>query len=176
MPRSVDEDDRFGRGAEEARVRALLDRLPTRGGVLVVSGEAGIGKSSLLRGLRAEALSGAASSSVGTAAPSRPPAAPYRSWRAAVEALAARRRRSTPDARGPDQESAGALLATHLGELDRLRAGTEPAVIVIDDLQWADDATLSLLGFLAPELERLRILLGVGVRRAGVADLAPRRS
>ena len=44
-------------------------------------------------------------------------------------------------------------------------------MLVIDDLQWADDATLSLLGFLGPELESLRILLAVGraahrIRRA----------
>ena len=44
-------------------------------------------------------------------------------------------------------------------------------MVVIDDLQWADDATLSLLAFLAPELERLRIVVSVGVRRAGTGEL-----
>ena len=72
---------------------------------------------------------------------------------------------------GPQDEAAGVLLATHLGALDRLAARTAPAVVVIDDLQWSDDASLSLLAFLAPELERLRILLAVGVRRTG--PLAP---
>ena len=161
----VDEGDRFGRVDEAAEARALLDRLPTRGGVLVVSGEAGIGKSTLLRGLRAEAVSRGiavgwdrcAESAVG---------APYRSWRSAVKALLPDGSIHT-DVLGADEEAAGALLATQLGELDRLRARSEPGVLVIDDLQWADDATLSLLGFLGLELESLRILLAVGVRRTG---------
>jgi DNA-binding SARP family transcriptional activator len=164
-------EPRFGRGAEEGRIRDLLDRLPSRGGVLVISGEAGIGKSSLLRELRDEAERRGVV--VGwDRCPESAAAAPYRSWRAAVEALLPGGELLT-DARSPEQEAAGALLATHLSELERLRTRAHPAVIVIDDLQWADDASLSWLEFLAPELERLRILLAVGVRRTGSAELAP---
>ena len=118
---------------------------PSRGGVLVVSGEAGIGKSTLLRGLRAEALR--RGFVVGwDRCPESAAGAPYRSWRVGGGAAVARRvdphRRPALDQARAEQEAAGALLATHLGELDRLRARTEPAVLVIDDLQWADDATL----------------------------------
>ncbi len=165
-----EEETRFGRADEDAQIVAMLDRLGSRGGVLVVSGEAGIGKSTLLRSLRTEAMR--RGFVVGwDRCPESASGAPYRSWGGAVEAL-------LPDGSihagglDHDEEPAGAVLATHLGELDRLRARGEPAVIVIDDLQWADDATLSLLGFLAPELERLRILVGVGVRRAGSGELA----
>jgi DNA-binding SARP family transcriptional activator len=166
----LDDEPRFGRGAEEAQYRALLDRLAVRGGVLVVSGEAGIGKSSLLRGLRAEARRRGLV--VGwDRCPESAAGAPYRSWRWAVEALLPGGELLL-DARGDEQEAAGALLATHLRELDRLSTRTEPAVVVIDDLQWADDATLSLLQFLGPELERLRVLLAVGIRRTGT-ELAP---
>ena len=167
----VDDEERFGRGAEEARVRALVDRLTTRGGVLVVSGEAGIGKSTLLRWARAEAQRRRIV--VGwDRCPESAAGAPYRSWRSAVVDLLPGGALHT-DATAPEQEAAGALLATQLGELDRLRSRTEPAVLVVDDLQWADDATLSLLGFVAPELDRLRILLVVGVRRSGAAALVP---
>ena len=44
-------------------------------------------------------------------------------------------------------------------------------VLVIEDLQWADDATLALLEFLGPELEELPVLVAVTVRRDGPADL-----
>ena len=167
---SVEDVERFGRSQEAAQVQALLDRLPSSGGVFVVSGEAGIGKSTLLRSLRAEALR--RGFAVGwDRCPESMAGAPYRSWRSVVDGVLPDGFRV--DALNLDEEPAGALLAAHLGELDRLRTRTASAVMVIDDLQWADDATLSLLGFLAPELERLRILVGVGVRRAGSADLAP---
>jgi DNA-binding SARP family transcriptional activator len=167
----VDDEERFGRANEEAEVRALLDRLPTRGGVLVVGGEAGIGKSSVLRGLRTEAQRRGIV--VGwDRCPESAAGAPYRSWRAVASALLPEGELHADDRR-PDQEAAGALLATQLGELERLRTRSEPAVVVIDDLQWADDATLSLLGFLGPEIEQLRILLALGVRRSGPADVAP---
>jgi hypothetical protein len=69
--------------------------------------------------------------------------------------------------------TAGPPAAVHAGELARLRNLAEPAVVVVDDLQWADDASLALLASLAPELEELRLLLAVGVRRTGAGDLQP---
>jgi hypothetical protein len=139
--------------------------------VIIVSGEAGIGKSRLLRGLRADAQRRGLV--VGWDRCSESAAgAPYRSWRSATQAL-------LPDDAieahlpAPEQEAAGARLATQLGVVDRLRGGSQPALVVIDDLQWADDATLSLLGSLGSELESLHILLALGVRRVGSVDLAP---
>jgi MoxR-like ATPase len=38
----------IGRDAETERIDAVIDALPERGGALVLSGEAGIGKSALL--------------------------------------------------------------------------------------------------------------------------------
>ena len=160
---------RFGRADELARIAAALDVLDRRGGVVVISGEAGIGKSTVLAGLRAEA-SRRGLVVAWDRCPEAAGGAPYRSWRTVMATLAP----NDPivvDAAEGGQELAGARLATQLGVLDRLRARDEPAVVVIDDLQWADDATLALLAFLAPDLERLRILVGVGVRRSGAADI-----
>jgi hypothetical protein len=44
-----------GRDVEAARVDAIIERLPGGGAALVVSGEAGVGKSALLRYARARA-------------------------------------------------------------------------------------------------------------------------
>ena len=52
----ADGEQRFGRVREKADLRAAIDRLPTRGGVVILSGEAGIGKSTMLRWLREESL------------------------------------------------------------------------------------------------------------------------
>ena len=164
---------RFGRAAEERRSRRCSTACRPRAGCSWSAARPASASRRCCAGLRAEALRRGIA--VGwDRCPESAAGAPYRSWRIG------RVRRCSPSdalARRPPgaarQEAAGALLATHLGELDRLRRRTEPAVLVIDDLQWADDATLSLLAFLAPELERLRILLAVGVRRAGSAALAP---
>ncbi|MGD9999673.1 MAG: BTAD domain-containing putative transcriptional regulator [Ilumatobacteraceae bacterium] len=167
----VDDESRFGRHAEEERIASALHRLPSRGGVVVISGEAGIGKSSLLRHLRVEAARRGLA--VGwDRCPESAAGAPYRSWRSATSALTPELELQA-DVRAPGQEPATALLRTQLNELTRLSTLSMPAVIVIDDLQWADDATLSMLQFLAPQLERLRLLVAVGVRRAGASDLSP---
>ncbi|MGB3412477.1 MAG: BTAD domain-containing putative transcriptional regulator [Microthrixaceae bacterium] len=178
---------RFGREAERDAVFGLLDRLPQRGGVLVVSGEAGIGKSTLLGALRSECA--VRRIAMGwDRCPESAAGASYRSWRSATAALLADAAPLSDralladaaplsDEQTIDQtfspEAAGELFSAHLRELDRLRSRSEPAVVVIDDLQWADDATLALLGFLAPELARLRIVLAVGVRRTRSSELAP---
>ncbi len=176
VPAAVDRDlpgdlPLFGRAPEQTRIAALLDRLPQRGGVLVVGGEAGIGKSAVLRSLGIAARRRGFAVGVDRC-PESAAGAPLRSWRSAVEPLLSQR--SIPAAAmATEQEPAGARLTAQLDELDRLRRRDLPAVIVIDDLQWADDATLALLGFLAPEFERLRLLVAVGVRRDGPAELAP---
>jgi DNA-binding SARP family transcriptional activator len=164
------EPEQFGRSGEVATCSALLDRLLTRGGIIIVSGEPGIGKSRLLRSLHAQALQ--RGFLVGwNRCPEAAAGSPYRAWRNAARPLLSGDA-TQPDGRSREQEIAGALLATQLAVVDQLGACNEPAVVIIDDLQWADDATLSLLAFLAPEFERLRVLLTVGVRRTGTVDLS----
>ena len=142
----IDEEPaQFGRSREEAMCSSLLDRLPSRGGILVVSGEPGIGKSRLLRSLHIQSMQRGFPVGLDRC-PESASGAPYRSWRNAVRPLLAGDDLQ-PDSRSSEQEPAGALLATQLAVVDQLGACNEPAVVVIDDLQWADDATLSLLAF-----------------------------
>jgi predicted ATPase len=48
----------------------------------------------------------------------------------------------------------------------------EPLVLVLDDLHWADQASLLLLGFLAPEIRRTRLLIVVTYRDIEMRRLA----
>ncbi|MDQ2648976.1 MAG: AAA family ATPase [Actinomycetota bacterium] len=154
-------EPRFGRAAEETLARSLVQRLPQVGGVLVVSGEPGIGKSALLRSVRDHARRRAVPVGWARCSESSTGAA-YRPWQQATAALAADRAHGD---RTPTE--------AHAAELARLRTLAGPAVVVIDDLQWADDATLNLVSSLAPHLEDLHILLAVGVRRTGPGELGP---
>ena len=76
----------FGRGAEVAAMDAALRRLAAGGGAVIVTGEAGIGKTSLLRHLRDEAASLGIAVGWGRC-PESATAAPYRSWSTAIRQI-----------------------------------------------------------------------------------------
>ncbi|MFG2622618.1 BTAD domain-containing putative transcriptional regulator [Streptomyces sp. NPDC048507] len=172
-----------GREAEAARLAEAADRARVAGpGVVLVTGEAGLGKSALLlrlgERLRADGWLVAAGRT--TDAEGAPPAW---AWVEALRALAA--------AAPPDPGTA-ALLAPLLGEgspapgpagapggeaaAGRFRlhravwrwlaeaARGRPLALVLDDLHWADAETLSLLAG-AAELPRGARLLVVGAYR-----------
>ena len=158
---------------------AVGDALEGRGALVLLAGEAGIGKTRLAEEVAAAsdalALRGAASPAA--TLPYGPMLGALRGYlRGAPGALASC---------GPLQGHL-ALLLPELGpavaESDRatlfeaLRcalatiAAGSPAVILLDDLQWSDDATLELLGALADPLRELAILV-VGAYRS---DEVPR--
>jgi DNA-binding CsgD family transcriptional regulator len=138
------------------------------GGLLLLAGEAGVGKTSL-----AEAAIAASGSGVvrGAAVQGRP--APYAPVvRALRDSL--RRDPSALDGAGPLRAQLAVLLP-ELGPLaqapdretlaEALRAAFEslarraPTVVFLDDLQWADAATLELLPLLTPWAEAWPLLL-----------------
>jgi DNA-binding CsgD family transcriptional regulator len=138
------------RDAELARLVAALGRARDGlgGSVVLVSGEAGIGKTSLLREFGARA---------GPAA------------RVLAEDL------STPRALGPfrDMFRDGGLAAPpdHTDRdrwidalLRELGAGDRPVVVLLDDAHWADDATLDVLRYVGRRVERLAAVLVVAFR------------
>lgn len=175
-----------GREAECARLdRALQDAGRGRGGLVLLSGEAGVGKTRLAEELAAAAagpvLSGAARQ--GAAAAYGPVVAAFRSHL-----------RGRPDA----LEGCGllrahlALILPELGEaapsgdgatlVEAVHAGLahvareEPVLVLLDDLQWSDDATLELLATLAEPLARLPVVVVAGYRSDGLSrDHAVRR-
>ncbi len=152
----------------EAPLARLSVRLESaahgQGATVLVSGEAGIGKSSMLARFAA------------TAGP--------RVLRGGCEAL------DTPRPLGPLHDIAaestgtlGALLSREPVDrarlfsavVDELRRSPGPAVLLIEDLHWADAATLDLVKYLARRMPRLPALLVISARddEAARATLRP---
>jgi predicted ATPase len=130
-------DPLLERGDELAALESVVDAARDgRGQLVLVAGEAGIGKTSLVRALR-ERLGERAAFLVGVCEPlSVPvPLAPLREL-VAAEAPAA-------------GEDAFAFAQSLLGTL-RARA---PAVAVLEDAHWADPATVDVLRLLARRVE-----------------------
>ncbi|MGN6755748.1 MAG: helix-turn-helix transcriptional regulator [Thermomicrobiales bacterium] len=147
-----------GREREQTTLRAALDRALTgHGSLVLISGEAGIGKTSLAEALCREAADRGALVLVGRCYDlSETP--PYGPWRelftsaphdADLPAL--------PTAVLPSEHT-GAALASQEAIIARMQtyltalAARQPLVVLLDDLHWADSASLDLLRVLARDL------------------------
>jgi hypothetical protein len=163
-----------GRDRELARAVGLLDEARAgRGRLLLCTGEAGIGKTRLAE--ETAALAAARGAAIVWARSSdRDIAPPYGLWRLALQDLPGRR-----DKPGPDLwslafgETAGRALGSG-SELDRgqrfalfsevrerLARAAEPngLLLVLDDIQWADEPSLLLLAHLVRQLRGVRMLI-----------------
>jgi DNA-binding CsgD family transcriptional regulator/tetratricopeptide (TPR) repeat protein len=133
--------------------RALDDATRRQGGVVLVTGEAGIGKTTLVRrflagaGDRARVLAGACDDlhTPRTLGPLRDAA--RRGAGPLAEALA-------------DGERERVMEAL----LEELADPLRPTVLVVEDVHWADDATLDVLRFLARRLGTLPALVVLTLR------------
>jgi predicted ATPase len=164
-----------GREAERARLAAAVERARRgAGALLLLSGEAGVGKTRLAEEVAAASpalvLRGAASSNA--VAPYGPVVAALRDY--------LRARPGGLDDCGPLRGHL-ALLLPELGEqaassdratiFEAVRcafaqvASAEPVLVLLDDLQWSDEATLELLAGLAGTLGELPLLV-VGAYRS----------
>lgn len=133
-----------------------------RGCVVVLQGEAGVGKTSLVQALRQRAGSDV-SWLWGAGEPMLAPAA-YLPLVDMLDALPPGLAQTVRAGRGGVELLAG-LLAV-------LRERATPLVMVVDDLQWADSATLELLVYLARRIDTTRALL-VLVHRSGLPSDHP---
>jgi len=135
----------------EALVEAVEAARSGAGSFVLIAGEAGIGKTSLVRALRAR-LGGRVWFAVGACeALSVPvPLGPVRELFVAASADAAA-------AEGVDRFALARSLLDALGR-------PEPVVVVIEDAHWADPATLDVLRLLARRVELTRIVVIVTYR------------
>lgn len=136
--------------------RALAAAGDGRGRVVLLTGEAGIGKSSLLRAFRRSIPRGVRVLAGGC-----------------DDLLTPRALGPLRDAVAADPRLAGILTGTGrdelFGALQAELAGPPVTALLIEDLHWADDATLDVLGYLARRADRLRLLLVLTMR----PDLLP---
>ena len=162
-PTALDDQapDLVGREREQALLRDALDRaLVGRGGLVLIAGEAGIGKTALAEALCAEAAERGAVVLVGRCYDlSETP--PYGPWAEALARLPGEPEGIRLPAPLGDGVAAASLVALFTQVKDSLaaRAARQPLVLLLEDLHWADPASLDLLRALARHLAALPVLL-----------------
>lgn len=159
-----------GRQREQARLHGLLDQtLDGRGSLVLVSGEAGIGKTTLVRYLTQQAeerdafvLSGGCYDLTTTP--------PYGPWSEIFDAYLPRDDlpgevpvllRSDGSATGAGSQAA--MFAGVRGFFESL-AATRTLILVLEDLHWSDQASLDLLRYLSRHLGDSGVLIVVTYR------------
>jgi DNA-binding CsgD family transcriptional regulator/tetratricopeptide (TPR) repeat protein len=135
-----------GRGAEQKIIRDLLRRAQRgTGGVVLVDGEPGIGKSGLLRGAIDEAAELGFSLATG-AADQLARAIPFCPLRTVL-------REPFPGLAADHHDSTAWWIAEIRAHLEQ-RAAIAPVLVCLDDLHWASPATLAVLRTLPRDLNR----------------------
>jgi DNA-binding CsgD family transcriptional regulator/tetratricopeptide (TPR) repeat protein len=148
-----------GRDREQTALRdALAAALRGRGGLVLVGGEAGIGKTTLAEAVLGEAIDQGALALVGRCY-DLAETPPYGPW---VEAIARAPADgglpAPPDLSGGASTGQAALFAAVRDYLAAV-ATRRPLVLLLDDLHWADPGSLDLLRVVARDLADLPLLL-----------------
>jgi DNA-binding CsgD family transcriptional regulator len=165
-----------GRRDELMRLRALMPWAAGEGRrVVLVGGEAGSGKSRLVREFAAEAAAGGALVLYGACdAVVHPPYGPFAE---ALEPLdldasgdLARLRGEPGPAGASDPDTERHRLHTAVTDLLAAAGARQPVLLVLEDAHWADVPTLALLRHLARASGRMRLLL-LATFRDGEADM-----
>lgn len=172
--------DRFVGRTDQLRalVRALDDAVAGHGQVAVVHGEIGLGSSTVVAQLAPEAAVRGGGMVRGWARdlPVRPP---YGPWAELLDAL--RQLTDAPQgdwqelpnlapalAAGGTRENGGGgsqyRLLEELTEFLRAAAALRPLVLVLDDMQWADDASWDALEYVSAKLTGVPVLIVVVLR------------
>jgi predicted ATPase len=148
-----------GRAREQAALRdALAAALAGRGSLVLIGGEAGIGKTALAEALLTEAEQQGALALVGRCY-DLAETPPYGPWAEAIAGIPrADDLPAPPDLGGGVPGGQAALFAAVRAHLSAL-AATQPVVLLLEDLHWADPASLDLLRYVARGLDRGPLLL-----------------
>jgi DNA-binding CsgD family transcriptional regulator len=163
------------RAEREALDGLLADALAGRSGAVVLRGEAGVGKSTLLRYLSERVAGWHVARAEGVESEMELPYSGLHQLCAPMltrlerlpapqrDALATVFGRSSGPA--PDRFLVGLATLTLLAEV----AEQQPLICIVDDAQWLDDASAQILGFVARRLLAERIVL-VCAARTGLGD------
>ncbi|MBB4755044.1 AAA family ATPase [Actinoplanes lobatus] len=166
------EESLHGRDAELHKLGDFVRGARDRGGALVIRGEAGIGKSSLLaKARRIAAAEGLlVLSTTGVEAESRLPfASLHRLLRPVLDraqALPAPQREAMLAAFGMSSAATPDLFLIALAALNMVGdAGPEPAaLLLVEDAHWLDSASADVLGFVARRLDADPVILLAAIR------------
>jgi diguanylate cyclase (GGDEF)-like protein len=167
-----------GREEEMRRLVRILDSSIENGpSVVAVTGEAGVGKSTLVRRLASEVRMRAGSLVAGrcSEADAKPPYAPWAEVITAIHQLGVvcpREWRELPrlvpalsDSAAPaDPNGNRYALFDEIVAYLRLAASVRPLVLVLDDMQWSDSGTWDVLEHVMDQLERDRVLICLTLR------------
>jgi DNA-binding CsgD family transcriptional regulator len=168
-----------GRERELGVLAGLVDGVSDRGGVLVVSGEPGIGKSALLAMARRRATERGMQvlTAIGVQSEAQLPFAGLhqllRPIIAGAEGLPVRQRVALLAAFGMTDAAAPDRFLIALAALELLAdtASRAPLLVVVEDAQWLDRPTGDVLAFVARRLESEPIVLLVAVREGQASAL-----
>jgi DNA-binding SARP family transcriptional activator len=179
----------IGRAAERDRLRQTVEgAVHGRGGVVVLTGEAGIGKSRLAADLAEHAARLGARVLLGQCHETDQIVA-FGPWAEALRQAGLARVAAVGEALGPARRRELARLLPELAP-DAVASGGEPlplfeavtavleqlgraqlVVVVLEDLHWADEMTVRLLAFLARRLARWKLLLVATARPEQLDDV-----
>jgi DNA-binding CsgD family transcriptional regulator/tetratricopeptide (TPR) repeat protein len=168
-----------GRDSELAHLEKALTAAAEHGGALFITGAAGIGKTSLLnvaatdarsRGYRVLAITGLESEADLPYAGLHQLLHPVLS---SAGALPGPQKNALLTALGMLEGAPPELFLVGLATLNLMAeiADEIPLVVVVDDFQWLDGATSSVLSFVARRLESTHILFVAGLREAFQTEL-----
>ncbi|TFV64844.1 UNVERIFIED_ORG: hypothetical protein E4P37_12295 [Bacillus sp. AZ43] len=155
-----------GRRSELGQVRAVAERVSGgQAAIVVVEGEAGIGKTRLARAA-ADTCAAAGWTAAWSRCADDPGAPALWPWTQVLEQLG-RPELTPPQDDDGDADAARFRLFQDLRGRLETAAQDAPVVVVLDDLQGADTTSVQLLGLLGRHLPRAPVLLLVTVRTVG---------